>query len=110
MEPNSGGGSAIIGPNGEYLAGPKNNDEGLVVAEINLDDALPGKQAHNVLGHYSRFDVLSLNFNQQRLSPFSTRITGEDADIRPGNELKQVREELAELKKRLDEHIDQKKL
>jgi nitrilase len=66
---NSGGGSSIIGPNGEYLAGPLYGAEGILTAEISLENALPGKQVHNILGHYSRWDVLSLNFNRTRLSP-----------------------------------------
>jgi len=67
---NSGGGSSIIGPNGEYLAGPLYDGEAVLTAEISLEDALPGKQIHNVLGHYTRWDVLSLNFNNEKLVPF----------------------------------------
>ena len=52
---NSGGGSSIIGPNGEHLAGPIYEGEGVLTAEIWLEDALPGKQLHNVLGHFSFF-------------------------------------------------------
>lgn len=65
-----GGGTSIIGPNGEYLAGPIYEGEEVLTAEISLEEALPGKQTHNVLGHYTRWDVLSLNFNRDRLSPF----------------------------------------
>jgi aliphatic nitrilase len=65
-----GGGTSIIGPNGEYLAGPIYKGEEVLTAEISLEEALPGKQTHNVLGHYTRWDVLSLNFNRDRLSPF----------------------------------------
>jgi aliphatic nitrilase len=66
----SGGGSSIIGPNGEYLAGPVCNVETVLTAEISLEDALLNKMNVNVLGHYTRWDILSLNFNRQRLSPF----------------------------------------
>ena len=79
----SGGGSAIVGPNGEYLAGPLYEGEGIVTAEICLEDALPGKQMHNVLGHYTRYDVLSLNFNRTRLTPFRS-------PARPGDLAKTV--------------------
>lgn len=65
-----GGGTSIIGPNGEYLAGPIYKGEEVLTAEISLEEGLPGKQTHNVLGHYTRWDVLSLNFNRDRLSPF----------------------------------------
>jgi nitrilase len=66
-----GGGSSIIGPDGQYLAGPLYGGEAVLTAEISLEDALPGKMSHNVLGHYSRWDVLSLNFNPEKLSPFT---------------------------------------
>lgn len=80
----TGGGSSIIGPNGEYLAGPLYEGEGVVIAEISLEDALPGKQIHNVLGHYTRWDVLSLNFNRQRLSPFgATPLVNDSNQKRP---------------------------
>jgi predicted amidohydrolase len=70
---NSGGGSSIIGPSGEYLAGPLYSGEGVLTAEISLEAALPGKQVQNVLGHYTRWDILSLNFNKERLSPLKNR-------------------------------------
>ena len=66
-----GGGTSIIGPNGQYLAGPLYEGEAVLTAEISLEDALPGKMKHNVLGHYSRWDVLNLNFNREKLSPFT---------------------------------------
>lgn len=67
---NSGGGSSIIGPSGEYLAGPAYEGEVVLTADISLEDAIAGKQMHNVLGHYTRWDIFSLNFNRERLSPF----------------------------------------
>jgi aliphatic nitrilase len=74
-----GGGSSIIGPNGEYIAGPVYDEEAVLTADISIEEALPGKMVQNVLGHYSRWDVLTLNFNRKRLSPF------DKASI-PGNE------------------------
>ena len=78
---------------------------GVMPAEVILgetEDALPAKQQHNVLGHYTRFDVLSLHFNRERLSPFKSTTSSEDnAAIKA--ELEQVRNEMRELKRRLDE-------
>jgi nitrilase len=67
----AGGGSSIIGPDGQYLAGPFYGGEAVLTAEISLEDALPAKMQHNVLGHYSRWDILNLNFNRERLTPFN---------------------------------------
>lgn len=91
---NSGGGSAIIGSEGEHLAGPVYEGETVLTAEISLEDALPGKQLHNVLGHYTRWDVLSLYFNRERLSPFKKVLIPENS----ATDLKAVKEELSEIK------------
>jgi nitrilase len=64
-----GGCSAIIGVNGEFLGGPLYGQEGIVYAEINFQDIIEAKLKHDLLGHYSRFDVLSLNFNDEKLIP-----------------------------------------
>jgi len=99
---NSGGGSSIIGPNGEYLAGPLHEGEEVVTAEISLEDALPGKQRHNVLGHYTRWDVLSLNFNRERLSPFKSIPPLGDSSKDFSTELQEVRKEIREISEKLD--------
>ena len=99
---NSGGGSSIIGPNGEHLAGPLYDEEGVVTAEVSLEDALLGKQALNVLGHYARWDVLSLNFNRERLGPFKEtpeqgRNTAELLDT-----FRELKGEIQQIKNRLE--------
>lgn len=100
--PNSGGSSSIVGSKGEYLAGPLYEGEGVVTAEVSLEDGLPGKQMHNVLGHYTRWDVLSLNFNRERVSPFKNvpLQTERTEDLR--SELSQLRDEVRELSQKLD--------
>ena len=98
---NSSGGSSIIGPNGEYLAGPMSGGEGVLTAEISLEEAIPGKQVHNVLGHYTRWDVLSLNFNRERLSPFRNRQPAEIRSEDLAADLKETGKQLAEFRKTL---------
>jgi len=99
---NSGGGSSIIAPSGDYLAGPMYEGEGVVTAEISLEDALPGKQLHNVLGHYTRWDVLSLNFNRERLSPFKSAPPPQSDFEDYSSELQAARQEIREISERLD--------
>ncbi len=53
------GGAAIIGPDGDVLAGPLYGEEGVVVAECDLRRTLQAKRWFDVVGHYSRADVLS---------------------------------------------------
>jgi len=54
------GGSAIIGPDGEYLAGPLWEEEGILVADLDPDLLYAERQRFDAAGHYSRPDVLRL--------------------------------------------------
>jgi aliphatic nitrilase len=103
----SGGGSSIIGPNGEHLAGPMHEGEGVISARISLEDALHGKQAHNVLGHYTRWDVLSLNFNRERLSPFKQTPSPDKNITELAKTVCELRENIRLIKERVDS-IEQK--
>lgn len=51
------GNSCIIGPNGKILAGPLEAKEGILYADINLNDIISAKRMFDVVGHYSRPDV-----------------------------------------------------
>lgn len=51
------GGSVIIDPFGKILAGPLFNEEGVLVAEIDIDQCIRGKMDLDVCGHYSRKDA-----------------------------------------------------
>lgn len=59
------GGSCIIGPLGEVLAGPLYGSEGILTAEIDLA-RLPGaKFDFDVVGHYARPDIFRLSVNEE---------------------------------------------
>jgi predicted amidohydrolase len=51
------GGSAIIGPNGQYLCGPVFDQETLLVGELDLDDVRREQMTLDVSGHYARPDA-----------------------------------------------------
>lgn len=102
----SGGGSSIVGPNGEYLAGPIHEGEVVLTAEISLEDALQGKQLHNVLGHYTRWDVLSLYFNRERLSPFKNVSARETSLAAFFSEFEETREKLNNISEKLNTLIE----
>ena len=59
------GGSAIIGPNGGYLAGPIYGKEEILYAEIDIEQAIREKHSRDVAGHYARPDVLQLVVNMK---------------------------------------------
>ena len=67
------GGSAIISPLGDVLAGPLYNQEGILYADLDLADVARGKLDFDVVGHYARPDVFQLIVNEQPALSFSFR-------------------------------------
>jgi nitrilase len=59
------GGSAIVSPSGEYLAGPLFDKEGILLADLDLAEAVRGKFDFDVVGHYARPDVFRLIVNER---------------------------------------------
>jgi nitrilase len=54
------GGSAILGPDGAYLAGPLWDEEGILYAELDPRRLAEERQRFDPVGHYHRPDVLGL--------------------------------------------------
>lgn len=59
------GGSVIISPMGEVLAGPLWNKEGLLTAVLDFDLLAKSKLDFDAVGHYSRNDVFQLTIANQ---------------------------------------------
>ncbi|QGY29190.1 carbon-nitrogen hydrolase family protein [Pantoea cypripedii] len=59
------GGSVIIGPLGDVLAGPLRGSEGLLCAQIDTDELIRARYDFDVVGHYARPDVFSLSVDQK---------------------------------------------
>lgn len=60
------GGSAIIGPNGEYVVPPVTGREALITAEIDTRKAVEEALTLDVGGHYSRPDVFKVEVVRER--------------------------------------------
>lgn len=58
------GGSAIIGPLGDVLAGPLYGQEGILYADLDLGEVARSKFDFDVVGHYARPDVFDLRINE----------------------------------------------
>ena len=54
------GGSAILGPDGAYLAGPLFDEEGILYATLDPARLLEERQRFDPVGHYHRPDILRL--------------------------------------------------
>ncbi len=62
------GGSAIAGPDGEWIVEPIVNKEGIFTAELDFNRVLEERQNFDPSGHYSRPDVTKLVLNRNRQS------------------------------------------
>lgn len=61
----SRGGSLIVSPLGEVLAGPDYDGETILSADLDLDEIARGKYDFDVAGHYARPDVFRLSVNER---------------------------------------------
>ena len=61
------GGSAIISPLGEVLAGPLYDQEGMLLADLDLAELVRSKFDFDVVGHYARPNVFQLIVNERPL-------------------------------------------
>lgn len=66
------GRSVIVGPLGEILAGPLLDAEGILTADIDLDDILGARLDFDPVGHYARPDLFSLTVDETPKLPVVT--------------------------------------
>jgi len=64
------GGSVIVSPLGEILAGPEYGGERILTADLDPGAIAEGKYDLDVAGHYARPDVFRLIVNERPLRPF----------------------------------------
>ena len=89
------GGSGIINPRGEYLAGPVYDREEIVYAEIDTSHILRAKAAIDSTGHFSRPDILELKIHESesngdspdRLAKLEESISALESKIKTLSEL-----------------------
>ena len=63
------GGSCIVDPFGNVLAGPNYEDEAILLAELDRDQIIRGKYDLDVVGHYSRPDIFQLTVDERPKRP-----------------------------------------
>src|SRR3546814_609258 len=64
------GGSVIVSPHGQLLAGPDFSGETILYADIDLEEVVRGKYDFDVVGHYARPDIFRLTVEDRK----STRL------------------------------------
>ena len=73
------GGSCIVSPLGEVLAGPNFEGECILTAELDMGEIARGKYDFDVVGHYARPDVFRLMVNE-RAQPPVVSLAGDAGD------------------------------
>ena len=63
------GGSCIVDPFGNFLAGPNTEGEAILTAEIDLKQVVRGKYDLDVVGHYARPDIFQLQVDERAKHP-----------------------------------------
>lgn len=58
------GGSCVIDPYGEYVAGPLYDEPGILTCEIDLDDIVEAKFDWDPTGHYNRPEIFRFEVNE----------------------------------------------
>lgn len=63
------GASLFLDPTGSQIGESIQGEEGIVYADLDLDQCVEPKQFHDVVGYYQRYDVFDLKVNRRRLGP-----------------------------------------
>ena len=73
-----GGGSVIVDPMGQVLAGPARDGEAILTAELDLDEIARGKFDLDVVGNYARPDIFGLTVDRRPKGAVTWRDVGEE--------------------------------
>lgn len=81
------GGSCIVDPFGNFLAGPNMEGEAILIADIDRAQIVRGKYDLDVVGHYARPDIFQLHVDEQPKQPVTIRrvepTVEEEAPVKP---------------------------
>jgi len=101
MEWSAFGGSGIVSPRGNYVAGPAYDEETILYGEIDMGEIDLAKCALDMVGHYARPDVVSMNLNKEPLTHLKLKSHG---DRVPRAENYRLREAVEELVDQIKKH------
>lgn len=75
------GGSCIVNPAGLFVREPVFDEETIVWADIDLEDRRLAKAYFDCLGHYARFDLLSLQIREEAWTPTGPKPLQRPSDV-----------------------------
>ncbi|MBI4284862.1 MAG: carbon-nitrogen hydrolase family protein [Chloroflexi bacterium] len=97
------GGSGIVSPFGEYIAGPVYDKETIVYADIDLGDTDRSRDGVNLSGIYSRWDLLSLNLREETYEPLVEMGNKRTPQAAPESQYRELEARLARLEQQIAE-------
>lgn len=101
------GGSGILNPRGEYIAGPVYDREEILYAEIDKDMIIRAKAVIDSVGHFTRPDIFGLNIYERRYAGRSKGVNEDSISMEELDSLKNSIDDLRERQERLDSKIDE---
>jgi predicted amidohydrolase len=100
------GGSGIINPSGEYLAGPVYDQEDILYANIDLSLIPMRKAAVDTTGRDTRWDILSLNIHDGVYVPYRELGQAEMIEEREPSATADLMSPMGRMISRLDDLVD----
>jgi len=73
----SKGGSAIVGPLGQYIVEPISGREEIIIADLDIDLIAKSRLDFDVVGHYARPDIFQLTVNEEKVNDKSVNLKSE---------------------------------
>jgi predicted amidohydrolase len=96
------GGSGIVHPSGEYVAGPVYDEEAIVYGDIDLADVDRSRFCITLPGNYSRWDLMTINVRQEPYEPVVPLETQEEVGLAQESErIKQLEAQVRQLEQQL---------
>ena len=96
------GGSGVISPMGEYIAGPVYDRETIVYGDIDLSDVDRSRYAISLTGIYSRWDLININVRQESYEPVVPMEAPEEAlPVSESNRIKDLEARLTQLEQQI---------
>jgi len=77
LEASPRGVSMVIGPTGDVIGDVPSDSEGVLYANIDLNECVEPKQFHDVVGYYNRFDIFKLTVNRAANRPIAFEPAGD---------------------------------
>jgi aliphatic nitrilase len=81
-DPNNSGGSTIVNPQSDVIAGPMGMEEGILYADVDLEACVRAKLAHDLAGHYNRADIFNVRINRTAPLLYQPYVTSAEEEMR----------------------------